>query len=157
MQSNLRLDLVHFTVAQRERAQQDLKVPYKVPHLTHPPFTYERQPQHRDHPTLIRIVRGFFNVPQNYQHSRNCEKTRKFNHLQMKLQRRHFSPQLFKDPECWSGRSLELTTSCVTARFALKRILQKNDPLIQCVSFYFSPNQWFRYNLTLIMVHNRTC
>ena len=44
-----------------------------MPHLTHPPFTYERQPQHRDHPTLIRIVRGFFNVPQNYQHSRNCE------------------------------------------------------------------------------------
>ena len=24
------------------------------------------------HPTLIRIVRGFFKVPQNYQHSRNC-------------------------------------------------------------------------------------
>ena len=45
----------------------------KVPHLTHPSFTYERQPQHRDHPTLMRIVRGFFNVPQNYQHSRNCE------------------------------------------------------------------------------------
>ena len=44
-----------------------------MPHLTHPPFTYDRQPQHRDHPTLIRIVRGFFNVPQNYQHSRNCE------------------------------------------------------------------------------------
>ena len=60
-------------VVQRERAQQDFKVPYKVPHLNHPPFTYERQPQHRDHPTLIRIVRGFFNVPQNYQHSRNCE------------------------------------------------------------------------------------
>ena len=59
--------------AQRERAQQDSKVPYKVPHLTHPPFTYERQPQHRDHPTLTRIVRGFFNVSQNYQHSRNCE------------------------------------------------------------------------------------
>ena len=45
----------------------------KVPHLTHPPFSYERQPQHWDHPTLIQIVRGFFNVPQNYQHSRNCE------------------------------------------------------------------------------------
>ena len=45
----------------------------KVPHLTHPPFTYERQPQHRDHPTLFRIARGFFYVPQNYQHSRNCE------------------------------------------------------------------------------------
>ena len=29
-------------VAQRERAQQDIKVPYKVPHLTHPPLTYER-------------------------------------------------------------------------------------------------------------------
>ena len=54
-------------VAQRERAQQDFKVPYKVPHLTHPPFTYQIQPQHRDHPTLIRIVPGFFNVPQNYQ------------------------------------------------------------------------------------------
>ena len=38
-----------------------------------PPFTHKRQPQHRDHPTLIRIVRGFFNVPQNYQHSRSCE------------------------------------------------------------------------------------
>ena len=62
-------------VAQRERAQQDSKVPYKVPHLTQPPFTYERQPQHRDHPTLIRIVRGFFRIIniQNYQHSRNCE------------------------------------------------------------------------------------
>ena len=60
-------------VAQRERAQQDFMVPYKVPHLTHPSFTYERQPQHRDHPTLIRIVRGFFSVPQNYKHSRNCE------------------------------------------------------------------------------------
>ena len=23
----------------------------KVPHLTHPPITYERQPQHRDHPS----------------------------------------------------------------------------------------------------------
>ena len=61
-------------VAQRERAQQDSKVPYKVrPTSPTPQFTYERQPQHRDHPTLIRIVRGFFNVPQNYQHSRNCE------------------------------------------------------------------------------------
>ena len=61
-------------VAQRERAQQDFKVPYKVPHLIHTPFTYERQPQHRDHPTLIWLVSVFFiNVPQNYQHSRNCE------------------------------------------------------------------------------------
>ena len=36
-------------------------------------YTQLRQPQHRDHPTLFRIVRGFFYVPQNYQHSRNCE------------------------------------------------------------------------------------
>ena len=36
-------------------------------------ITYERQPQHWDHPTLIRIVCGFFNVPQNYKHSRNSE------------------------------------------------------------------------------------
>ena len=31
------------------------------------PHIYERQSQNRDHPTLIRIVRGFFNVPQNYE------------------------------------------------------------------------------------------
>ena len=48
------------------------------------------------------------------------EKTRKSNHLQMKLQKQHFSPQLFKDPECWSGRSLELTTSRITARCTTK-------------------------------------
>ena len=38
----------------------------------------------------------------------------------MKLQRQHFSPQLFKDPECWSGRSLELTTSRVSAQCTTK-------------------------------------
>ena len=38
----------------------------------------------------------------------------------MKLQRQHFSPQSFKDPEWWSGRSLELTTSRVTARCTTK-------------------------------------
>ena len=48
------------------------------------------------------------------------ETTRKSNHMQMKLQRQHFSPQLFKDPECWSGRSLELTTSRVSARCTTK-------------------------------------
>ena len=42
-----------FTVAQRERAQEDFNVPYEVPDLTHPTFAYERQPQHRDHPTLF--------------------------------------------------------------------------------------------------------
>ena len=38
------------------------------------------------------------------------EKTRKSNHLQMKLQRQHFLLSYFKDPECRSGRSLKLTT-----------------------------------------------
>ena len=33
------------------------------------------------------------------------EKTRSSNHLQMKLQRQHFSPHLFNDPECWPGVS----------------------------------------------------
>ena len=34
------------------------------------------------------------------------------NHLQMKITKAALSPQLFKDPECWSGRSLELTYTC---------------------------------------------
>ena len=54
-------DLLHFTgqdfaAAQRERAQEDFKVPFKgaLPHPPPPPqFAYERQPQHRDHPTLF--------------------------------------------------------------------------------------------------------
>ena len=52
------LDLLH-------SAGQDLQLPRgkgykrtsrsytKVPHLTHPPFACERQPQHRDDPTLF--------------------------------------------------------------------------------------------------------
>ena len=51
-------DLLHFT-------GQDLQLPRgkghkrtstshtKAPHLTHPSFAYESQPQHRDHPTLF--------------------------------------------------------------------------------------------------------
>ena len=52
-------DLLHFTgqdftAAQRERAQEDFKVPFKgAPPHPLPPFAYERQPQHRDHPTLF--------------------------------------------------------------------------------------------------------
>ena len=45
----------------------------RCPTSPSPPSTDERQPQHRDYPTLFQIVRGFFYVPQNYQHSRNCE------------------------------------------------------------------------------------
>ena len=52
-------DLLHFTgqdftAAQRERAQEDFKVPFKgAPPHPPSPFAYERQPQHRDHPTLF--------------------------------------------------------------------------------------------------------
>ena len=36
------------------------------------------------------------------------EKTRKSYHLQMSIAKEAFSPQLIKDPECWSGRGLNL-------------------------------------------------
>ena len=36
------------------------------------------------------------------------KKNRKSNHLQMSLKRRHFLLSRFKDPECWSGRGLNL-------------------------------------------------
>ena len=50
--------LLHFTgqdfTAQRERVQEDFKVLFKgAPPHPLPPFAYERQPQHRDHPTLF--------------------------------------------------------------------------------------------------------
>ena len=32
-----------FTVAQRERAQEDFKVPYEGAHLTHPPTIHRRK------------------------------------------------------------------------------------------------------------------
>ena len=70
-------------------------------------------------PYSLRIVCGFFNVPKIYYMCKGlwdgayglsslAEKTRKSNRLQMLLQRQHFPPQLFKDPECWSGRGLNL-------------------------------------------------
>ena len=73
----------------------------KVSHLTHPPIGIQKTATAPGSPYSFRIVCGFFYV-QNYQHSRNCgtgppayrqslsEKTRKSNHLQMKLQREHF-------------------------------------------------------------------
>ena len=74
-------------------------------------------------PYSFRIVRGFFYVPQNYQHSRNCEMAyrpypRRLESLT--ITKTALSPQLFKDHECWSGRSLELTTSRVSARCSAK-------------------------------------
>ena len=62
-----------FTAAQRERAQEDFKVLFKgAP--PHPPPNYIRNTATAPgSPYSFRIVRGFFYVPQNYQHSRNCE------------------------------------------------------------------------------------
>ena len=45
----------------------------KVPHLTHPPIRIRKTATAPGSPYSLRIVRGFFYVPQNYQHSRNCE------------------------------------------------------------------------------------
>ena len=45
----------------------------KVPHLTHPLIRIRKTATAPGSPYSFRIVRGFFYVPQNYQHSRNCE------------------------------------------------------------------------------------
>ena len=62
-----------FTVAQR--AQEDFNVPYILegapPHP--PPICIRKTATAPGSPYSFRIVRGFFYVPQNYQHSRNCE------------------------------------------------------------------------------------
>ena len=62
-----------FTIAQRERAQEDFNVPYEgaPPHA--PPICIRKTAIAPGSPYSFRIVRGFFYVPQNYQHSRNCE------------------------------------------------------------------------------------
>ena len=62
-----------FTVAQRERAQKDFNVPYKgaPPHPPH--ICIRKTATAPGSPYTFRIVRGFFYVPKNYQHSRNCE------------------------------------------------------------------------------------
>ena len=98
----------------------------KVPHLTHPPIRIRKTATAPGSPYSFRILRGFFYVPQNYQHSRNCETgpptyrpyPRRLESLTFAddITKAALSPQLFKDPECWSDRSLELTTSHVTAR-----------------------------------------
>ena len=103
------IDLLHFTgqdftAAQRERAQEDFKVLFKgAP--PHPPPHSHTKDSHTNGIILL-FSRGFFYVPHNYQHSRNCEdnlsslseKTRKSNHLQMKLQRQHFLLSYLKTP-----------------------------------------------------------
>ena len=74
------IDLLHFTgqdftAAQRERAQEDFKVLFKgaPPSLTHPPIRIRKTATAPGSPYSFRIECGFFYVPQNYQHSRNCE------------------------------------------------------------------------------------
>ena len=113
-----------FTVAQREKAQEDFKVrrcPTSPIHII-----YERQPQHRDHPTLsnsswvllrpteLSTIKELWDGTSGL--SSLSEKTRKSDHLQIKLQRQHFLLSYLEDLECWSGRSLLLSTSRVTAR-----------------------------------------
>ena len=93
-------------------------------------YEYEKTATAPGSPYSFRIVRGFFYVPQNYQHSRNCETgpptyrtyPRRLESLTIwrYITKAALSPQLFKDPECWSGRNLELTTSRVTARCTTK-------------------------------------
>ena len=47
--------------AQRERATRGLQGPtQRCPTSPTPPFAYERQPQHRDHPTLFEWCVGSF-------------------------------------------------------------------------------------------------
>ena len=64
--------LAGFTAAQRERAQEDFKVLYEgAP--PHPPIPIPKTATAPGLPWSFRIVRGFFYVPQNYQHLSNCE------------------------------------------------------------------------------------
>ena len=123
-------DLLHST-------GQDLQLPIGIGHKrtsrSHtyliPPYSHTKATA-TGSPYTFLIVRRFFYVPQ---------KLSTFNELwdgtsslaslsqmtrKMKCTRAALSPQLFKDPECWSGRSLttsrELTTSRVTARCTTK-------------------------------------
>ena len=89
----------------------------------------------------------------------------------MKLQRQHFSPQLFKDPECWSGRSFELTTSHVSAHCTTKwatgawwhvyLVVNSNNNLCLLVPifFLFSPRIGLSLNLrsNLLLLHQHFC
>ena len=57
-----------------------------------------------NHPTGDYIPYSLSPTSGAYSLSSLSEKTRKSNRLQMSLQRAALSPQLFKDPDCWSGR-----------------------------------------------------
>ena len=98
----------------------------KVPHLTHPPIRIRKTATAPGSPYSFRIVRGFFYVPQNYQHSRNCETgpptyrpyPRRLESLTIcRLQRQHFLLNYLKT---LSVGPVELTTSRVTARCTTK-------------------------------------
>ena len=108
-------------------AQED----FKVPHLTYPPICIQKTATAPGSPYSFSNSAWVLLRPTELSTFKELwdgtssllslfEKTRKYDHLQMKLQRQHFSPQLLKDPECWSGRSLKLTTSHVTAQSTTK-------------------------------------
>ena len=90
---------------------------------------YEQRSDHNTGnyvPYSLRWVRGFFNIPASH-YSEDAgddaygspplsEKTRISNHLQMSFAKAEYSPQLFKDPECWSGLGLGPETSRTVVR-----------------------------------------
>ena len=59
--------LAGFTVAQRERAQEDFNVPHEGAPPHPPPICIRKTATAPGSPYSFRIVRGFFYVPQNYQ------------------------------------------------------------------------------------------
>ena len=90
-----------FTVALRERAQEDFNVPYKGAHLTQPPihvrktatapgssYIFSNSVWVLLHPTELSTFKELWDGTSGL--SSLPEKTRKSDHLQMKLQRQHF-------------------------------------------------------------------
>ena len=126
-------DLLHFTgqdftAVQRERAQEDFKVLFKgAP--PHPPSHSHTKDSHSTgitllfsnsawvllRPTELSTFKELWDGTSDL--SSLSEKTRKSNHLQMKLQRQHFLLSYLKT---LSVGPVELTTSRVTARCTTK-------------------------------------
>ena len=117
-----------FTAAQRERAQEDFKVLFKGVR-PHPPSHSHTKDSHSTGITLLfsnsawvllrpKELSTFKELRDGTSDlSSLSEKTRKSNHLQMKLQRQHFLLSYLKT---LSVGPVELTTSRVTARCTTK-------------------------------------
>ena len=105
-------------------------------------------------PYSYRIVRGFFSFPQNYQHSKNgetdlrlsslSEKTRKSNHLQMKLQRQHFLLSYLKTP---SVGPVEVSNS--------RHCPVHNQVSQRCTVYTTGDNKSLACDLSTVCLHNR--